>query len=210
MPKPTDTPPNDSPQPPDNPSLKNEESKEPYNEQKARDQFGDRFINHLKAKQKEFRGDWWQLAFLTKNLQEDINKPEIKDKDRLADWNHWREDQGDTDTNPSYEFIHLEHAELQEAHLENAFLYRAHLEQANLTQAHLQHADLTQAQLEHAELGYAHLEHANLMWSNVMHARLTHVVLDRANVRVPRACCSISTVSSRCASRATHPTRGRC
>ena len=78
-PPPPDTSPPESPEDDaasaDNPSLKNEPSQQAYNEPKARDAFGDAFIDKLKLDQKKFRGDWWQLAFLFKNLEKDKNTP---------------------------------------------------------------------------------------------------------------------------------------
>lgn len=115
-----DSPPPDSapapgPDPTPNPSLKDERSEQPYNEQKARDAFGDAFVDMLKAKQHEFRGDWWQLAKLVTNLEADKKTPDINPGDRLKDWNTWRANNND-------ENIHLEGATLVEAHLEGANL----------------------------------------------------------------------------------------
>ena len=52
-------------------SLLDEESKEAYNEDDAREAFGDEFIDKLKEKQGRFKGDWWQLALLMGNLERD-------------------------------------------------------------------------------------------------------------------------------------------
>ncbi|MCH7885721.1 MAG: pentapeptide repeat-containing protein, partial [Planctomycetes bacterium] len=137
-------------------SLKDEASEEAYNEADARQAFGDKFIDELKLKEdsEKFKGDWWQLALLVKNLEEDEQDPEIKDEARLRAWNKWRGEHILVDS-PDYERIHLEHANLRHAHLEHA----------NLRDAHLEHADLSRADLEHADLKQANLNGADVHWA---------------------------------------------
>lgn len=190
-------------------SLKDEESTEAYNEEDAREAFGDAFIVQLKKDQAEFKGDWWQLAFLIKNLDEDKENPPISDERRLNTWNKWC--RGRAPSTRGY--IHLEHANLEKAHLEYAKLSYAHLEHAQLVYAHLEdtnleHAELKEAQvreanleraylanarlehacldharLEHASLWRAHLEHAVLGYANLEHANLVGAHLEHANLQ---------------------------
>ncbi len=163
-------------------SLLDEESKEAYNEKDARQAFGDEFIDQLMKKKRRFKSDWWQLALLVKNLEEDQQNPKIKDKDRLGAWNKWRRQQPGT-VSPDYERNHLERATLRHAHLEYANLAGAHLERANLYAAHLKHADLSGAHLDQAYLNAAHLEHAHLPWGHLEHADLYATHLEHANLR---------------------------
>lgn len=178
---------------PSNPSFKDEESTAPYNEEKARAEFGNEFVDRLKQHQEEFRGDWWQLAKLVKNLEDDA-KPrpdglEIKEE-RLRDWNSWRKlcrksrpKERVHLEHADLRHAHLEHANLSEAHLEHADLWRVHLEHADLVVVHLEHADLAGAQLEHADLTGAQLEHADLLFASFEHARLYRADLNEAYVR---------------------------
>lgn len=129
-------------------SLKDESSKEAYNEKNAREAFGDEFIDQRKKSQVEFKGDWWQLGLLVRNLKEDEQDPEIKDEERLRAWNKWRH----RATMLQFEGIHLEHANLAYTHLEHANLEYAHLEHADLRLAYLEHANLYAADFEGADV----------------------------------------------------------
>lgn len=172
----------------DNPSFKDEYCPGPgglaYNEAKARAEFGDAFIDRLKGEQAEFRGDWWQLAKLVKNLEDDEARPDIKPEERLADWNGWRiGESAQAYLGRPSENIHLEHADLFAAHLEHANLHGAHLEHANLFLARLIHARLHAAHLEHAKLNAAHLEHANLRGAHLEHAMLGAAHLEHVDLQ---------------------------
>ncbi len=75
----TTAPRNVPPDPQPNPSLKDEPCPGPdgkaYNEAKARTEFGDDLVDMLIAGQPEFWGDWWQLALLTKWVDESVEAP---------------------------------------------------------------------------------------------------------------------------------------
>ena len=161
-----------------NPSLSNAPSQRAYNESKARNEFGNDVIDKLKEKQHRFRGDWWQLAFLFTNLRSKVNKTDLHSRDRLREWNSWREgqlskDQEEPENNPQYEYIHLEGVDLRLAQLAWVNLSYAHLEQANFSEAHLENAKLRCAHFEDAKLKKSHLEYSNLR----------HAHLQRADVR---------------------------
>lgn len=167
-------------------SLSYEESKEAYNEEAAREAFGDEFINGLKARQADFRGDWWHLALLIRNLKRDKKNSVLKDRYRIRQWNRWRERVMES-TGSRSEELHLEGAHLADTHLEQVKLMFAHLENADLAGAHLEHANLICAQLEHANVEWAHLEHASLRGATLEHANmewayLEHVALSEANL----------------------------
>ena len=157
-------------------SLGDEESKQAYNEDKARNDFDGEFIDWLKNEQKKFKGDWWQLAKLIKNLEDDKKNADIKPQERLADWNKWRKNEFSKYREENYERTHLENANLRGAHLENAKLRGAHLEKAELIGAHLEKADLSGADLRDAEfseetiLDDARLFQCRLEWSTLKNA----------------------------------------
>lgn len=168
----------------DNPSRKDEESKQPYNEQKARQVFGDEYVERLMKWQKDFCGDWWQLAFLMNNLGNDAENPDIKPEDRLREWNQWSHEQRKSEFFGGWvEKIHLERADLSEARLEHVIFYRAHLEHAIFTFAHLEQANLFRAYLHHANIERAHLDKAGLLGARLEHADLLGAHLDHADLR---------------------------
>ena len=163
-------------------SLGDEESKQAYNEDKARNDFDGEFIDWLKNEQKKFKGDWWQLAKLIKNLEDDKKNADIKPQERLADWNKWRKNEFSKYREENYERTHLENANLRGAHLENAELIGAHLENAKLRGAHLEKAELIGAHLENAELRGAHLEKAELIGAHLENAKLRGAHLEKAEL----------------------------
>jgi len=161
-------------------SLEDETSTKPYNEPKARKEFGDAFIDELSENQKNrFKGDWWQLAKLIKNIEDDKQKPDIKPEDRLAEWKQWRNEVEEQD---HFEYIHLESAILYDARLANTDFNNAHLENANLSRVRLENAKLYYAHLEKAKLSYAHLEHADLSDAHFEKANLRFAHLDAADL----------------------------
>ncbi|MEE9296009.1 MAG: pentapeptide repeat-containing protein [Phycisphaerae bacterium] len=140
-------------------SLKDEESKEAYNEEEARIAFGDEFIDALKEVNNEFCGDWWQLALLRGNEDRDRRTQTLPATRPLTPWRKFR-------AKCKEEYIHLEGANLTYAHLEKANLVEAHLEHADLRYAHLEHADLS-----HVRLGCAALSECNLDDTDVRFAK---------------------------------------
>lgn len=195
----------------ENPSFKDERSTAPYNEEKAREAFGDKFVDSIKIQQAEFEGDWMHLALLLWNLAEDAKNPNIKANARLTFWNEWRtaksrpvpkgfihlEHANLAKANLSYAYLgeaHLEHANLVGTNLTNAFLSRAHLEDAKLVHAHLVGANSGSARLENADLHLANLAGAMLPWTQLenadlrdcylRNAKLQNANLDRADVRM--------------------------
>jgi hypothetical protein len=133
-------------------SLLDDESTDACNEEAARAAFGDEFLDQLKSRQARFRGDWWQLALLIKELDTDGTSRDIRLEHRLLHWHLWRSEQRCRWETGEFEYVHLENVELRGMHLEHADLWRAHLE----------HADLFDAHLEFANLRWAHLRRANL------------------------------------------------
>lgn len=177
----TTVPRNVPPDPEPNPSLKDEPCPGPggkaYNEAKARTEFGDGIVDELIKGQPDFCGDWWQLALLTKRVDETDEAPHAPPEERLRHWNEW--------TSGS-EIIHLEWAELENARLEHADLEGAHLEHAYLRDAHLEHAILRDSHLEHANLFGASLEHADLRRAYLENATLLEADLSSAELRDAR------------------------
>lgn len=171
------------PDPEPNPSLKDEpcpgRGGKAYNEAKARTEFGDDFVDELITGQPDFCGDWWQLALLTKSVDETDEAPHAPPEQRLRPWNEWA-------SGPSGAIIHLEWADLESARLEHADLEGAHLEHANFRDAHLEHANLHDAHLEHANLFRANLDHADLRHAYLEDAILLEVDLSSAEVRDAR------------------------
>jgi len=84
-------------------SLLDDESKEAYNEEEARAAFGDIFIEQLKSDQPNFRGDWWQLALLLRDMEA---------------WKATRKAEGIHTLPNTREYVHLESARLKEIDLE--------------------------------------------------------------------------------------------
>jgi uncharacterized protein YjbI with pentapeptide repeats len=159
----------------------------PYNEEFAREAFGDRVVGDLIRRNTRdfsthFRGDWWQLAFLTQQGELDkerlFNGEELSEKERFSDWNRWS-------SRYSVKIpIHLEGACLNQTHLENACLSRVHLENAKLFRADLKNADLSHAHLENASLRLAHLENADLYDAHLENADLRLAHLENAGLRL--------------------------
>lgn len=157
---------------PDNPLSTEARSNEAFNEQQAREEFGGAFIDELKLKQRDwdFKGDWWQLAFLRKCCDR---------RQKGADeWNEWRAE--------SAKFIHLEHAVLDETHLEKFRLHSAHLEGARLNTAHLEGANLRWAQLTDTSLAGAYLNGAELYAVTMFGTNLSRADLRKADLRHAR------------------------
>ena len=177
----TNAPSNVPPDPQPNPSLKDEPCPGPggkaYNEAKARTEFGDDLVDKLITGQPDFCGDWWQLALLTKRVDESDEAPHAPPEERLRHWNEW--------TSGS-EIIHLERAELQNARLEHADLEGAHLEHAYLRESHLEHANLRESHLEHANFFRANLRHADLRRAHLEDATLLEADLSSAELRDAR------------------------
>lgn len=174
------------PVPEPNPSQEDEPRPGPggkaYNEAKARTEFGDDFVDELITGQPDFCGDWWQLALLTKSVDEKDEAPHTPPEERLPLWNEWTRVRGPS----GCEIIHLERADLENARLEHADLEGAHLEHANLRDAHLEHAYLRDSHLEHANLFRANLEHADLRHAYLEDAILLEADLSSAELRDAR------------------------
>lgn len=157
--------------PADHPARSDEESKNSFNEDWAREDFGIAFVEHLREQQgtRIFAGDWWHFAFLRRlenvALQRD---PHGAQQDRFLVWNN-------------YAFLmmmngvwlHFEYASFRNANLQHSELFGAHLEHASFEDAHLEHAKLRDAELLHADLGSAHLKHANFVATSLKHADFT-------------------------------------
>ena len=155
---------------------RDEESKKPYNEQKARDEFGNEFIDRFKQEQLNFRGDWRQFAFLVANT-----KPNVEPQECLKEWNKWREQQPE-EKSGNYEYIHLEGADLSKWHLENIDLNKAHLEGITLCAAHLDNAKLMGTKLNSSWLMGAFLTKASLRYASLDNATCWMVHLEGADL----------------------------
>ncbi len=159
---------------------------EPFNEDWAREDFGDAFVDALKEGQERFRGDWWLLAML-------LRWAELVEQERCAVSHtaHFRLwNAGYLEAVGSGVRQHLEHADLSGVYLEHANFSNARLEHASLTGALLKHADFTYARLNYASLYVAHLEHANLYGAHLEQAFLVDAHLEYArgsSARIERA-----------------------
>ncbi len=165
--------------PPNHPARRDEESKEAFNEDWARNDFGDEFVDGLMRKHAQFCGDWWLLALLERcALLAQRRDPERKNINRFCVWEsvcallqqrrvviHLER------TNLTLEF--LEDARIRGAHLEHANLSQASLTRAGLSHAHLERAIIRDARLQLAKLIGSHLDHADLRRADVSGADIT-------------------------------------
>ena len=161
-------------------SFRDEESKKAYNEQKARHKFGDQNFDRFKKEQLNFRGDWWQFAFLASNLQSNVET-----QDHLREWNKWRERQHENKSK-NYEYIHLEGADFVGWHLENIDLNNAHLEGVELSSAYLCNAKLMGAKLNSSMLIRAFLTQASLRHASLVGATCWFIHLEGADLYAAR------------------------
>ena len=180
MPRPADHPQDkpwpvawrDYPEDADHPAHRPEVPAEPFNEDWAREDFGDAFVDGMKESQEGFRGDWWLLAMLLRCAEAaKAADPEGEDRERLEGWNcGYRKRKFP----PRGWAAHLDHANLAGASLDHADLFAASLDHANLHRASLDHAILSFASLDHASLLAASLDHANLSFASLDHANVQH------------------------------------
>lgn len=159
----------------DNPSLRDERSTAPYNEDKVS---SPEMLLRLKKDHPDFRGDWSHLERLVRNLDTDKTRGDLKPEDRLKDWNDWV-----SSSIVRSESIHLEGVRLSRAHLEWANLRKTHLEQASLQEAHLEGAYLQLAHIEGAQMWRARLEGAHMWKTHLEWADIREAVLDKADLR---------------------------
>jgi hypothetical protein len=112
-------------------SYSDEESQKPYHWDEAVRDFNASHMAELKRTQSKFKGDWWQLAFLTKNINEDASIPNIKLEERFKDWNNWRKSELHEYQTGLWERIHLEGIVLRgNVCLDGIHLDYSHLEKA--------------------------------------------------------------------------------
>jgi len=142
-------------------------------------------LERLRAKHPAFKGDWSHLERLVRILEADESRPELKPKERLAEWNDWLQGARGHDAIVHLEganlyAAYLEGANLRGAHLEGAYLVAACLVGANLCGAHLEGAYLSDARLEGTDLIGAHLEGAHLVRADLEGARLADAHLEGA------------------------------
>lgn len=164
-------------------SQNDRQSIDPYNEAKARREFGNESIDLLKKGQRNFKGDWWQLALLMKNLDDDAeNLKSDLDEPPLNEWNRWRAECEALAGTSKYEYVHLEHAVLKNAQLEHAMLSRAHLQEADFEDAHLDYVWLNDACLQNARLGGAKIRHAHLSSSHLEDSYLRGVHFEHTDL----------------------------
>ncbi len=188
MPRPADHPQDkpwpvawrDYPEDADHPAHRPEVPAEPFNEDWAREDFGDAFVDGMKESQEGFRGDWWLLAMLLRCAEAaKAADPEGEDRERLEGWNcGYRKRKFP----PRGWAAHLDHANLAGASLDHADLFAASLDHANLHRASLDHVNLWFASLDHANLCEASLDHANLREASLDHAILFAASLDHAGL----------------------------
>jgi len=149
-----------------------EKSEEAFHLLLACQAFGFQYLYRLKREQKDFRGDWFQLAFLLRCHETQIEKRGVDD-DQYCFCPSCQPDWKDT---------HLENASLAHTNLENVPFNGAHLEKASLIGAHLNNAGFGDAHLENATLIFANLENANLIGANLKNASLAETNLKNANM----------------------------
>lgn len=170
--------------PPDSPARVDDIPSEPFNEEWAREDFGDDFVKELIRGNSidgrvKFRGDWWVLAMLVRCAELALARdPEANVLNRFIEWVSFKQQLQNHGVH-----IHLEHAVLYSARLEHADLRKAHLEYANLEDSRLRNADLFGARLEYTKLNWAHLEHADLGGAHLEDADLSYAHLEDADLR---------------------------
>jgi len=158
---------------------RHERSRKAFHYDLAAEAFGGKYMESLLKNQKEFQGDWFQLALLLRCHETSLDRRGFDDiyKKCLCifcqfDWK-WT--------------IHLENAKLNDAQLENVFLLGAHLENVELNDADLEKAFLIGVNLENAQLRSTNLENANLFQArlkntNFMEARLENAAFTEAQL----------------------------
>ena len=172
-------PPPERPYPANSFGHRDEESKAPFNEEWALDDFGEEFLGELKRSHPRFCGDWWQLAFLIRHSEADQESYrqvylEAID-DRFKHWAAWF-DLGKHQ-------IHLEHAWLDHGHFEGVNLAGAHLEHSRFNNARLEHAVFRRACMERAQLARATLSHADFTLATLRHANFREAELESVDFR---------------------------
>ena len=150
----------------------------PFNEDWAREDFGNFWIDSAKKYQSGFRGDWWWLCYLLICISDAKNTdPDGQNPKRFEWWNK----QAPVAHMPFR--VCLNYAKFNWNHLEYINLIDIDLEHASFRHAHLKNALLRGANLSNANLDVSRLEYAKLNMANLSHTTLHRAILDHADVR---------------------------
>jgi uncharacterized protein YjbI with pentapeptide repeats len=172
---------------PEHPARRREQSREAFNEDWAREDFGDAVVNRLlwiHPLGNRFSGDLWIYAVLygCMRVRQYVDGQQRSTRETWQAFLDAMRDQAVV--------VHLEgadltlaklaKADLEGVHLEYAICHQADLQGANLTGAHLEHASLQEAQLDDAILRSSSLEHSDFSRAQLRRASLVEAQLQSA------------------------------
>ncbi|MBK9188061.1 MAG: pentapeptide repeat-containing protein [Phycisphaerales bacterium] len=196
--------------PPDHPARRDEESKVAFNEDWAREDFGDAFVDGLIERNSQggkqiFAGDWWMLAMLIRCAElACVRDPAGESPVRFQLWNdltynmllnddiyvhlEWADMSGCQLEYSQYVFAHLEHAIFNHAHLTDAVfqdvdLHDAEFVLAKMTRIHLYTVRAKHSIFELADLSYAKIIRCTFERACLAKTSLAHADLSGTNLR---------------------------
>jgi len=162
------------------PGRSNRPSFVAFNEDWARQDFGHEYFAQLKSWQPEFRGDWWQLAFLSRCARESYRD------DTRGSFLDWNDSVTALNVPQHLEGARLRHVQLTGADLTNTYLIGADLDDAKLIDvgivaSHFEDASLRGAVLDGCRFWSSHVERACFDRASLGYVIFDSCVLNQAS-----------------------------